>query len=191
MTWWQTLIVAGVSGVIAPIFLWLQQNGQNRREAERHRAELEERSRATATAALERDREQRREAYLAALRTVSQFRATVAGRMTKIAQADLSDRIDLTTRDFWGSGQAPTVPAEAYGAALDAVTAAGLSADSDQMRAAVDYLREQLELMATSMTGTSQEVTWAAANWHDLQRATKQFAEAARVDLDAHRDAAV
>ena len=129
MTWWQTLLVVAVSGVIAPFFLWLQQRQQNQRDLAKEQIHASERAHEARLAEVAREAEGRRRAYVAALSAIGRFRAATADVMTAVL--DEADRAGGVPGSGGRTGDLlslpyPPIPVAKYGRVLEAIAEARL-----------------------------------------------------------------
>lgn len=175
MTWWQTLIVAGVSGVIAPFFLWLQQRGQNQRAKEDgDRAARQHEADAERDAAAQRLASQR-DAYEAVLRAVHRYRAerSIWGTKAVVCCETTTDSIYLgQLLGMSLSGSQTLVELQ------EAIGAARLWATTRELHAALLDLLGATDRAERTFTDPDALATQGRDDWQTFQSALAALANA-------------
>ena len=87
MSGWQQFSVAVIVALIAPVALYFQQAQQNRRERDREERQAREARDAAEGDRVEREKGERRAAYLAVIRAAHRYRAERAPDMLRLDQA--------------------------------------------------------------------------------------------------------
>jgi len=173
---------------IAPLFLYLQQKQQNKREVSLRELDSQEASKEAQRAGAAKLLADRRESYAAVLRALGRYRAGAAPAMANIegAARGTSETRSMPTQSLRGSGSLYEFPAEELAEAHDAIAVARLWAPNVGVHW-VTGLEDALRDSAAAPIFTSG-LTWqeALSRWEDLKIAVDNFARGAEADLRAH-----